>query len=279
MNPRKTVYQAEDLAGFDPDRDLGYPGQYPFTRGIRPTMYRGRLWTMRQYSGMGDADQSNQRYKFLLAQGGDGLSVAFDLPTQIGYDSDSPWALGEVGKAGVAIDSIEDMERLFSGIPLDRVSTSMTINATASILLALYVVAARRGGAELARLSGTVQNDILKEYIARGTYIYPLAPGMRLVTDLFAWTGQHLPRWNPISISGYHMREAGATAVQEVAFSLANGRAYLEALRGAGVDLEQSAMRFSFFFSAHNDFFEEVAKFRAARRLWARLLREQFGLE
>jgi methylmalonyl-CoA mutase, N-terminal domain len=276
---RRPFYRAEELTGFDPEGELGYPGQYPFTRGIRPTMYRGRLWTMRQYSGMGDADQSNQRYKFLLAQGGDGLSVAFDLPTQIGYDSDSPWAAGEVGKAGVAIDSIEDMERLFSGIPLDTVSTSMTINATASILLALYVVAARRSGAELAQLSGTVQNDILKEYIARGTYIYPLAPGLRLVADLFAWTGQHLPRWNPISISGYHMREAGATAVQEVAFSLANGRAYLEALRGAGLDLQQSAMRFSFFFAAHNDFFEEVAKFRAARRLWARLLQEQFGLD
>jgi methylmalonyl-CoA mutase, N-terminal domain len=276
---RRPFFRAEELTGFDPEGELGYPGQYPFTRGIRPTMYRGRLWTMRQYSGMGDADQSNQRYKFLLAQGGDGLSVAFDLPTQIGYDSDSPWAAGEVGKAGVAIDSIEDMERLFSGIPLDTVSTSMTINATASILLALYVVAARRSGAELAQLSGTVQNDILKEYIARGTYIYPLAPGLRLVADLFAWTGQHLPRWNPISISGYHMREAGATAVQEVAFSLANGRAYLEVLRGAGLDLEQSAMRFSFFFAAHNDFFEEVAKFRAARRLWARLLQEQFGLD
>jgi methylmalonyl-CoA mutase, N-terminal domain len=266
------------LAGFDPEDDLGYPGQYPFTRGIRPTMYRGRLWTMRQYSGMGDAEQSNQRYKFLLTQGTDGLSVAFDLPTQIGYDSDSPWAAGEVGKAGVAIDSIEDMERLFAGIPLDTVSISMTINATANILLALYVVAARRSGAELAQLSGTVQNDILKEYIARGTYIYPLAPGMRLVADLFAWTGQHLPKWNPISISGYHMREAGATAVQEVAFALANGLAYLEALREAGLGIEQSASRFSFFFAAHNDFFEEVAKFRAARRLWARLLREQFGL-
>jgi methylmalonyl-CoA mutase N-terminal domain/subunit len=266
------------LAGFDPEDDLGYPGQYPFTRGIRPTMYRGRLWTMRQYSGMGDAEQSNQRYKFLLTQGTDGLSVAFDLPTQIGYDSDSPWAAGEVGKAGVAIDSIEDMERLFAGIPLDTISTSMTINATANILLALYVVAARRSGVELAQLSGTVQNDILKEYIARGTYIYPLAPGMRLVADLFAWTGQHLPKWNPISISGYHMREAGATAVQEVAFSLANGLAYLAALREAGLSIEQSASRFSFFFAAHNDFFEEVAKFRAARRLWARLLREQFGL-
>jgi methylmalonyl-CoA mutase N-terminal domain/subunit len=275
---QRPVYRAEDLAGFDPEDDLGYAGQYPFTRGIRPTMYRGRLWTVRQYSGMGDAEQSNQRYKFLLTQGTDGLSMAFDLPTQIGYDSDSPWAAGEVGKAGVAIDSIEDMERLFADIPLATVSTSMTINATANILLALYVVAARRSGAELAQLSGTVQNDILKEYIARGTYIYPLAPGMRLVADLFAWTGQHLPKWNPISISGYHMREAGATAVQEVAFSLANGLAYLAALREAGLGIEQSASRFSFFFAAHNDFFEEVAKFRAARRLWSRLLREQFGL-
>jgi methylmalonyl-CoA mutase N-terminal domain/subunit len=220
----RPFYRAEDMAGFDPDADLGYPGQYPFTRGIRPTMYRGRLWTMRQYSGMGDAEQSNQRYRFLLAQGSDGLSVAFDLPTQMGYDSDSPWSAGEVGKAGVAIDSIEDMERLFAGIPLDTISTSMTINATANILLALYVTAARRsprlagaGGAKLEQLSGTVQNDILKEYIARGTYIYPLAPGLRLAADLFIWTRQNLPQWNPISISGYHMREAGATAVQEIA--------------------------------------------------------------
>jgi methylmalonyl-CoA mutase, N-terminal domain len=249
-------YRAENLGGFDPDRDLGYPGQYPFTRGIWPSMYRSRPWTVRQYSGIGDAEQSNQRYKFLLSQGSEGLSVAFDLPTQIGYDSDSPWAAGEVGKAGVAIDSVEDMERLFAGIPLAAISTSMTINATANILLALYVVAARRSGAALERLSGTVQNDILKEYIARGAYIYPLASGLRMVADLFSWAGQHLPRWNPISISGYHMREAGATAVQEVAFSLANGRAYLEALRAAGVDLDQSLKRFSFFFAAHNDFFE-----------------------
>jgi methylmalonyl-CoA mutase, N-terminal domain len=264
--------------GFDPDRDLGYPGQFPFTRGIRPTMYRGRVWTMRQYSGMGDAEQSNRRYKFLLDQGSDGLSVAFDLPTQLGYDSDSSWAAGEVGKAGVAIDSIEDMERLFAGIPLDAVSTSLTINATANILLGLYVAAARRSGAQAALLSGTVQNDILKEYIARGAYIYPLQPSLRLMADLFAWTGQSLPAWNPISISGYHMREAGATAAQELAFTLANGRAYLEALRSAGVPIDQSASRFSFFFAAHNDFFEEVAKFRAARRLWARLLNEQFGI-
>jgi methylmalonyl-CoA mutase N-terminal domain/subunit len=241
-------------------------------------MYRGRLWTMRQYSGMGDADESNRRYKFLLAQGSEGLSVAFDLPTQMGYDSDSPWAAGEVGRAGVAIDSLEDMERLFAGIPLGSVSTSMTINATATILLALFVTVARRSGCEAARLAGTVQNDILKEYLARGTYIYPVQHSLRLVTDLFAWTGEHMPPWNPISVSGYHLREAGATAVQEVAFTLANGGAYLRALRGAGVNPERAAARFSFFFAAHNDFFEEVAKFRAARRLWARLLREEFGV-
>jgi methylmalonyl-CoA mutase, N-terminal domain len=241
-------------------------------------MYRGRLWTMRQYSGMGDAEESNRRFRFLLAQGGNGLSLAFDLPTQLGYDSDSPWAVGEVGKAGVAIDSIEDMERLFAAIPLDTISTSMTINATATILLALYVAVARRSGAKLAALSGTVQNDILKEYIARRAYIFPIEPSLRLVTDLFAWCGQFLPSWNPISVSGYHVREAGATATQEVAFTLANGRVYLRALRECGLDLEQAAARFSFFFAAHNDFFEEVAKFRAARRLWARLLREEFGV-
>jgi methylmalonyl-CoA mutase, N-terminal domain len=274
----RPFYRAEDLTGFDPDRDLGEPGQFPFTRGIRPTMYRGRLWTMRQYSGMGDAEQSNRRYQFLLAQGGNGLSVAFDLPTQIGYDSDSPWAAGEVGKAGVAIDSLEDMERLFAGIPLDSVSTSMTINATATILLAMYVAAAGRSGRDRAQLAGTVQNDILKEYIARSTYIYPLQHSLRLMADLFAWSVQNVPSWNPISISGYHLREAGATAVQELAFTLANGCAYLRALGNAGLDIEQSASRFSFFFAAHNDFFEEVAKFRAARRLWARVLEEQFGI-
>jgi methylmalonyl-CoA mutase N-terminal domain/subunit len=279
MEKIKPVYRAEELAGFDSERDLGFPGQYPFTRGIHPTMYRGRLWTMRQYSGMGCAEESNRRHRFLLSQGSDGLSVAFDLPTQMGYDSDSPWAAGEVGRTGVAIDSVEDMERLFAGIPLGSVSTSMTINATATILLALYVCAARRSGCEMSGLSGTVQNDILKEYLARGTYIYPLQHSLRLVADLFTWTGENLPGWNPISICGYHLREAGATAVQEVAFTLANGRAYLEALRQAGIDSERCAARFSFFFAAHNDFFEEVAKFRAARRLWARLLREQFNLE
>jgi methylmalonyl-CoA mutase, N-terminal domain len=271
-------YEAKDLPGFDPERELGEPGKFPFTRGIRPSMYRSRLWTMRQYSGMGDAEQSNRRYQFLLAQGGDGLSVAFDLPTQIGYDSDSPWAAGEVGKAGVAIDSLEDMERLFAGIPLHTVSTSMTINATATILLAMYVAAASRSGCERAQLRGTVQNDMLKEYIARGTYIYPLRHSLRLMTDLFAWSGQNLPLWNPISISGYHLREAGATAVQEIAFTLANACAYLAALINAGLDSEQAASRFSFFFAAHNGFFEEVAKFRAARRLWARVLDERFGI-
>jgi methylmalonyl-CoA mutase, N-terminal domain len=274
----RPFYKAKDLPGFDPDRDLGEPGQFPFTRGIRPEMYRGRLWTMRQYSGMGDAEQSNRRYRFLLAEGGDGLSVAFDLPTQIGYDSDSPWAAGEVGRAGVAIDSLEDMERLFAGIRLDTVSTSMTINATATILLAMYVAAATRSGCERAQLAGTVQNDILKEYVARGTYIYPLQHSLRLTADLFAWSARNLPWWNPISISGYHLREAGATAVQELAFTLANGCAYLSALGNGGLDREQAASRFSFFFAAHNDFFEEIAKFRAARRLWARLLEERFGI-
>ncbi len=278
LEGRKPVYGPENLTGFDPDRDLGPPGQFPFTRGIRPTMYQGRLWTMRQYSGMGDAEQSNQRYRFLLDQGSTGLSVAFDLPTQIGYDSDSPWARGEVGRAGVAIDSVEDMERMFAGIPLDAVSTSMTINATAGILLAMYVTVASRSGAKVKSLRGTVQNDILKEYIARGTYRYPLLQSLRLTTDVFAWTAEQLPQWNPISVSGYHMREAGATAVQEVAFSLANGLAYLEAAREAGLDVGHSAARFSFFFAAHNDLLEEVAKFRAARRLWARLLRDHFDV-
>ena len=274
----KAVYEAKDLTGFEPERDLGKPGQFPFTRGIHPGMYRNRLWTMRQYAGAGDAEQTNQRYRFLLDQGVNGLSVAFDLPTQLGYDSDHPWAEGEVGRAGVAIDSLEDMERLFAGIPLASVSTSMTINATAPILLALYVAAARRNGVALTTLAGTVQNDLLKEYIARGTYIYPLRPSLRLVTDLFAWTAEHLPAWNPISISGYHLREAGATAVQEVAFTLANGRAYLEALRSAGMAVEACAARISFFFSAHNDVLAEAAKFRAARRLWARLLQQEFGV-
>lgn len=272
----KPVYGPDDRAGFDHDHDLNYPGQFPFTRGVQPTMYRRRLWTMRQYAGMGDADESNKRYKYLLAHGTSGLSVAFDLPTQIGMDSDHPMALGEVGKVGVAIDSIEDMQRLFDGIDLDRTSTSMTINATASILLALYVSVAKRNGANVAKLSGTVQNDILKEYISRGTYIYPVKSAMRIITDMFAYANQNLPEWNPISISGYHMREAGCTATQEVAFTLGNGMAYVQAAVDAGLDVDTFAPRLSFFFNAHNDFLEEVAKFRAARRMWARIMREHF---
>jgi methylmalonyl-CoA mutase, N-terminal domain len=273
----KPVYTAADLEGFDYERELGYPGEFPFTRGIQPTMYRGRLWTMRQYAGMGDAEESNRRYKFLIANGTAGLSVAFDLPTQIGYDSDDPMALGEVGKVGVAIDSIEDMERLFEGIPLETISTSMTINATASILLALYVAVAKRAGADPKKLSGTVQNDILKEYIARGTYIYPIRDAMRIVTDMFAWANENTPEWNTISISGYHMREAGCTAAQEIAFTLADGMTYVHAAVDAGLDIDRFAPRLSFFFNAHNNFFEEVGKFRAARRLWARVMREHFG--
>jgi methylmalonyl-CoA mutase N-terminal domain/subunit len=281
--PVELVYDAESVKGFDPAAQLGEPGQYPFTRGIQPTMYRGRLWTMRQYAGMGDAEESNKRYKFLLAHGAGagngkgGLSVAFDLPTQIGYDSDSPLALGEVGKVGVAIDSIEDMQRLFDGIALDTISTSMTINATASILLALYVAVAKRTGAEVKRLNGTIQNDILKEYIARGTYIYPVTHAMRLVTDIFAWAADEVPEWNTISISGYHMREAGCTAVQEVAFTLANGMTYVQAAIDVGLDVDGFGPRLSFFFNSHNNLLEEVAKFRAARRMWARIMREHFG--
>ena len=252
------------------------PGEYPFTRGIYPDMYRGRLWTMRQYAGMGDAEESNKRYKYLLANGTTGLSVAFDLPTQIGLDSDHPLAVGEVGKVGVAIDSIEDMQRLFDGIDLTAISTSMTINATASILLALYVAVARRQNRDVRKLSGTVQNDVLKEYIARGTYIYPPQQAMRIITDVFAWANENVPEWNTISISGYHMREAGSTAVQEVAFSLGNGIAYVEAAVRAGLDVDKFAPRLSFFFNAHNNFLEEVAKFRAARRMWAKIMRERF---
>jgi methylmalonyl-CoA mutase, N-terminal domain len=275
----KPFFTKEDLddAGFDPSKGLGAPGEFPYTRGIQPTMYRGRLWTMRQYAGMGDAEASNLRYKFLLANGTAGLSVAFDLPTQIGYDSDDPMSLGEVGKVGVAIDSIEDMERLFDGIPLDKISTSMTINSTASILLALYVAVAKRHNIHLNKLSGTVQNDVLKEYIARGTYIYPVNHALRIVTDIFAWATEHVPEWNPISISGYHMREAGSTAVQEVAFTLANGMAYVQAALNAGLEIDNFAPRLSFFFNAHNNLLEEVAKFRAARRLWAHIMRDKFG--
>jgi methylmalonyl-CoA mutase N-terminal domain/subunit len=253
------------------------PGQYPFTRGVHETMYRARLWTMRQYAGFGSAAETNKRYRFLLDQGQTGLSVAFDLPTQMGHDPDAPIAQGEVGKVGVSIAALEDMADLFEGIPLDRVSTSMTINATAAILLALYVAVARRQGVAVDRLAGTTQNDILKEYIARGTYIFPPVPSMRLVTDMFAWCRHHVPRWNTISISGYHMREAGCTAVQEVAFTLANAVAYVRAAVEAGLDVDGFAPQLSFFFNAHNDLIEEVAKFRAARRLWARLVRERFG--
>src|SRR6187397_2978951 len=257
--------------------DLGLPGEYPYTRGIQPTMYRGRLWTMRQYAGFGTAAESNARYRYLLDQGVTGLSVAFDLPTQMGYDSDHQLAAGEVGRVGVAIDSIEDMAMLFEAIPLDRVSTSMTINSTAIILLALYVAVARRHGVALDKISGTVQNDILKEYIARGTYIYPPRHSLRIVTDIFAWCERELPNWNTISISGYHIREAGSTAVQEVAFTLAHGIAYVQAALDAGLDVNRFGPRLSFFFNAHNDFIEEIAKFRAARRLWARIMRERFG--
>jgi methylmalonyl-CoA mutase N-terminal domain/subunit len=271
------LYTPANLQDFDYDRDTGYPGQFPFTRGVQATMYRGRLWTMRQYAGMGDAEESNKRYKYLLAHGTTGLSVAFDLPTQIGMDSDHSMALGEVGKVGVAIDSIEDMQRLFDGINLEKISTSMTINATASILLALYVAVARRTGADLRKISGTVQNDILKEYIARGTYIYPPQQAMRIITDMFAYANQEVPEWNIISISGYHMREAGCTAVQEVAFTLADAIAYVQAAVGAGLDVDQFAPRLSFFFNAHNNFLEEVAKFRAARRMWARTMKERFA--
>jgi methylmalonyl-CoA mutase N-terminal domain/subunit len=275
--PLNAVYTEQDIAGDDLEGSVGYPGEFPFTRGIYPTMYRGRFWTMRQYAGFGSAAQSNERYRYLLAKGQTGLSVAFDLPTQIGLDSDHPRAAGEVGKVGVAIDSLEDMETLLNGIPLERVSTSMTINSTAAILLALYVAVAKKQGANLEKLSGTIQNDILKEYIARGTYIYPPRPAMRIVTDLFAWCRTELPAWNTISISGYHIREAGSTAVQEVAFTLADAIAYVDAAIGAGLAVDEFAPRLSFFFNAHNDLLEEIAKFRAARRLWARLMRERFG--
>jgi len=267
-----------DLAGFDHDRDLGLPGEFPFTRGTQPTMYRGRLWTMRQYAGFGTASGSNRRYRHLLAQGVTGLSVAFDLPTQMGYDSDHALAAGEVGRVGVAIDTLDDMAELFEDIPLERVSTSMTINSTAIVLLAMYVALADRRGVPRGTLSGTVQNDILKEYLARGTYIYPPQASLRLVTDIFAFCERELPQWNAISVSGYHIREAGSTAVQEVAFTLANGIAYIEAGRDRGLSPESLGERMSFFFAAHNDFLEEIAKFRAARRLWARIMKDRFGV-
>jgi methylmalonyl-CoA mutase N-terminal domain/subunit len=274
--PVDRLYTENYLRAWKADEALGYPGEFPYTRGIYPTMYRGRFWTMRQYAGFGTAVESNQRYRYLLSKGQAGLSVAFDLPTQIGMDSDHPLAFGEVGKVGVAIDSLEDMETLFEGIPLEKVSTSMTINATAAILLCLYVAVAKKQGANLEKLSGTIQNDILKEYIARGTYIYPVRPAMRIVTDIFAWCRDVIPKWNTISISGYHIREAGSTAIQEVAFTLADGIAYVQAALDAGLGVDEFAPQLSFFFNAHSDFLEEIAKYRAARRLWAKIMCERF---
>jgi methylmalonyl-CoA mutase, N-terminal domain len=276
--PASRLYRTpEDVTGIDPEADIGLPGEFPFTRGIQRDMYRGRPWTMRQYAGFATAAESNQRYRYLLAQGVMGLSVAFDLPTQIGYDSDHALAAGEVGRVGVAIDSIEDMDVLLDGIPLDRVSTSMTINSTAIILLAMYIASAARRGIAASALSGTVQNDILKEYVARGTFIFPPRPSLRIVTDIMSFCARHVPKWNSISISGYHIREAGSTAVQEVAFTLANGIAYVQASLDSGLDVNVLGQRVSFFFNVHNNFLEEVAKFRAARRLWARIMRERFG--
>jgi len=271
-----STYTPDNLAGWDVASQLGSPGEFPFTRGIHPTMYRGRVWTMRQYAGFGSAAESNARYGYLLANGVTGLSVAFDLPTQMGFDSDHPLAAGEVGRVGVAVDSIDDMATLFEGIPLGRVSTSMTINATASILLALYAAVAKRQNIPIASLAGTVQNDILKEYVARGTYIYPPRPSLRIVTDMFSFCEREMPNWNTISISGYHIREAGSTAVQEVAFTFADAIAYVQAAIDAGLDVDQVGQRLSFFFNAHSDFLEEIAKFRAARRLWARIMRDRF---
>ncbi|MGB6836753.1 MAG: methylmalonyl-CoA mutase family protein [Dehalococcoidia bacterium] len=271
------LYTPEDLSAWDYRDKLGFPGEYPFTRGIQPTTYRGRLWTMRQYAGFADAEETNRRYRFLLKQGQTGLSVAFDLPTQIGYDADDPLAEGEVGKTGVSVSSLADMETLFRDIPLDRVTTSMTINATAPILLALYVAVAKKQGADLSSLGGTIQNDVLKEYIARGTYIFPPRPSMRLVTDVFAYCKEHLPAWNTISVSGYHMREAGCTAGQEIGFTLANAIAYVQAALDAGLDVDAFAPRLSFFLASHSLFLEEVAKFRAARRLWAKIMKHRFG--
>jgi methylmalonyl-CoA mutase N-terminal domain/subunit len=277
--PVKRAYGPPDLEGFDYERDLGFPGAYPYTRGVQPTMYRGRFWTMRQYAGFSDAEESNRRYKYLLSQGQTGLSIAFDLPTQIGYDPDDEMAEGEVGKVGVSICSLEDMETLFQGIPLETVTTSMTINATASILLALYVAVAKKQGADLANVGGTTQNDILKEYIARGTYIFPPRPSMRLITDNIGWCSANLPQWNTISISGYHMREAGCTAAQEVGFTIANAIAYTQAALDTGLKIDEFAPRLAFFFACHGNFLEEIAKFRAARRLWARTVRERFGAQ
>ena len=277
--PLERLYTPADIPDLDYERDLGFPGEYPYTRGVQPTMFRGRFWTMRQYAGFASAEESNQRYKYLLDQGQTGLSVAFDLPTQIGYDSDHPLSQGEVGKVGVAIDSLEDMELLFSGIPLDKVSTSMTINAPAAILLAMYIGVAEKQGVSSEVLNGTIQNDILKEYSSRGTYIFPPQPSLRIITNIFEFCVRQVPKWNTISISGYHIREAGSTAVQEVAFTLANGIAYVEAAGKAGLGVDVIGPRLSFFFNAHLDFLEEVAKYRAARRLWARIMKERFGAQ
>jgi len=270
------VYTPLNIQNFDYVRDLGFPGEYPFTRGVYPTMYRARLWTMRQYAGFGTAEQTNRRFRYLLEQGQTGLSVAFDFPTQLGYDCDHPLALGEVGKAGVSVCTLRDMETLFDGIPLDKVTTSMTINAPATVLLAMYIAVGEKQGVPPSSLGGTVQNDILKEYVARGLYIFPPKPSMKLTTDIFEYCAENVPRWNTISISGYHIREAGANAVQEIAFTLANGIAYVQAAIDRGLNLDNFAKRLSFFFAAHNDFFEEIAKFRAARRLWAKIMRERF---
>ncbi|HID15954.1 MAG TPA: methylmalonyl-CoA mutase [Candidatus Atribacteria bacterium] len=275
--PIERLYTPLDIEGQNYLADIGFPGEYPYTRGVQPTMYRGRFWTMRQYAGFGTAKESNQRYKYLLSQGQTGLSIAFDLPTQMGYDSDNPLVSGEVGKVGVAIDSLEDMEVLFSGIPVDKVSTSMTINSTAAILLSMYMAIAEKQGVSFDKLRGTIQNDILKEYIARGTYIYPPRPSMRLITDLFEFCSKNVPKWNTISISGYHIREAGSTAPQEIAFTLADGITYVEAAISKGLDVDKFAPRLSFFFNAHNNLLEEVAKFRAARRMWAKIMKERFG--
>jgi methylmalonyl-CoA mutase N-terminal domain/subunit len=274
--PVNRVYTPVDTAEHDYLQDLGFPGEYPFTRGVYPTMYRARLWTMRQYAGFGTAEQTNKRFKYLLEQGQKGLSVAFDFPTQVGYDCDHPMARGEVGKAGVSVSTLRDMETVFDGIPLDKITTSMTINAPTNVLLAMYIAVAQKQGVEQSKLDGTVQNDVLKEYVARGMYIFPPKPSMRMVTDIFEYCSQHMPQWNTISISGYHIREAGATAVQEIAFTFANAIAYVQAAIRRGLDLDKFAGRLSFFFAAHNNFFEEIAKFRAARRLWAKIMRERF---
>ena len=271
------LYTPLDIAGFDYERDLGLPGQYPFTRGVQPTMFRGRLWTMRQYAGFGTAEESNQKFRYLLSQGQTGLSVAFDLPSQLGYDSDDPMAIAEVGQVGVAIDSLYDMETLFDGIPLDQVSTSMTINAPAAVMLAMYIATAEKQGVEPAKLRGTVQNDVLKEYVARGTYIFPPGPSVRLAADIMAYCAHEVPQWNTISVSGYHMRDAGCTAAQEIGFTFANACAYMDAALARGLEIDEFAPRISWIFNTHNNFFEEIAKYRALRRLWARLLKEKYG--